>query len=79
MRDRDRGGFERLDAALGKPVERLAEDLRQRAGVNGLGELGTDSELLDRAVATAAERRELTRVAPALERDDVAAIYRAAA
>lgn len=78
MRGRGEIHFERLDVALGKPVETLVEDLRQRAGVNGLGEISSDAELLDRTAAAAAERPELARVAPALERDEVAAIYRAA-
>ncbi len=78
MRARDPARFERLDAAVGRPVETLAEQLRNRAGVNGLDELGTDTELLDRTVAAAAKRAELARVTPALERNEVAAIYRAA-
>jgi maleylacetate reductase len=79
MRARDRAAFERLDVALARPVEALADELRQRAGVAGLGQLGADPELLDRTVAAAAKRGELARVTPALERDEVAAIYRAAA
>src|SRR5829696_9589647 len=79
MRARASARFERLDAALGRPVEALAEDLRRRAGVTGLGELGTDAALLDRTVASAVKRAELARVTPALEHDEVTAIYRAAA
>jgi alcohol dehydrogenase class IV len=78
MRARDRAAFERLDIALARPVEALADELLQRSGVAGLGRLGADAELLDRTVAAAAKRAELTRVSPALERDEVAAIYRAA-
>jgi alcohol dehydrogenase class IV len=79
MRTRATGRFERLDGALGRRVEALAEDLRRRAGVTGLGRLGADAALLDRTVAGAVERRELARVTPALEHDEVLAIYRAAA
>lgn len=79
MRSRGGARFERLDAAFGKPVETLAEELRRRAGVNGLGETGADAGLLDRMVVTAIERPELTQVTPAVERDEVATIYRAAA
>jgi alcohol dehydrogenase class IV len=78
MRARDRARLERLDAALGRPLEALAEDLRGRGGVRGLGELGTDDALLERAVAAAGRRAELARVTPALERDEVLEIYRAA-
>jgi alcohol dehydrogenase class IV len=67
------------DAALGPPVEALAAQLRERAGVTGLGALATDAALLERAVAAAAERPELARVAPPIGRDEVAAILRAAA
>jgi hypothetical protein len=79
MRARAAHRFERLDAALGRPVEALAEDLRSRAGVAGLGPLTTDAALLNRTVATAIERTELSRVTPALEHDEVLAVYRAAA
>jgi alcohol dehydrogenase class IV len=79
MRARDSARFERLDAALGRPVETLAEELRRRAGVSGLGAMSTDAELMNRAVAAAGQRVELARVAPAIELDEVAAIYRAAA
>jgi hypothetical protein len=76
MRARDRAAFERLDLALARPVEALADELRLRAGVAGLGAMDTDTELLDRTVAAATKRGELARVTPALEPDEVAAIYR---
>jgi alcohol dehydrogenase class IV len=79
MRARDTDRFERLDSAIGRRVETLAEELRRRADSAGLGGLGTDTELLERTVAAAAKRAELTRVTPALEHEEVAAIYRAAA
>jgi alcohol dehydrogenase class IV len=79
MRSRNGPAFERLDLALDRPVETLADELRRRAGVAGLGQLGADAELLERAVAAAVKRAELTRVTPAVERNEVAGIYRAAA
>lgn len=79
MRTRNGAAFERLDLALGRSVESLAEELGTRAGVTGLGRLGADAELLGRTVAAAVERGELARVSPALEHDEVLAIYRAAA
>jgi alcohol dehydrogenase class IV len=78
MRGRASARFERLDAALGRRVETLAEDLRRRAGVTGLGPLSTDAELLNRTAATAVKRTELARVTPPLEDDEVLAMYRAA-
>jgi alcohol dehydrogenase class IV len=79
MRARAGARFEQLDAGLGRPVEALAEELRRRAGVAGLGRLGADAELLGQTVAAAIKRAELARVSPALDRDEVAGIYRAAA
>lgn len=78
MRSRYGASLERLDATLGRPVESLAEELRQRAGVTGLGDLATDDELLTRAVAAAAQRAELTRVTPPMQAEEITAIYRAA-
>jgi maleylacetate reductase len=78
MRRRDAATFARLDADLGRPVERLAEELRARAGADGLGALDRDPERFDRAVAAAVERAELRRAAPPIEREEAAAIYRAA-
>jgi maleylacetate reductase len=79
MRARDTARFARLDAALGRPVEALAEDLRARAAVSGLGALGADDAVLEQAVATALTRAELARVTPALGHDEVLEIYRSAA
>jgi alcohol dehydrogenase class IV len=79
MRTRDRAAFERLDAALARPIEALADELRRRAELADLGQLGADAELLDRTVAAAIKRPELARVSPALEHDEVLAIYTAAA
>lgn len=79
VRRRNAGPLERLDAELGRPVEALAAELRARAGADGLGALDVDPAILDRAVAAAAERPELRRMSPPLERDEVEAIYRAAA
>ena len=78
-RERDPGAFARLDALLGRPVEAVAEDFRRRAGATGLGDMRDDAALFDRAVEAAAQRAELSSVQPPLERDEVAAIFRAAA
>ncbi len=57
----------------------LAEALRTRAGVSGLGAIGDDPTVLERAVETAIARPELARIPPALSADEVRAIYRTAA
>ena len=74
LRRRRADALDRLDAALGVPLEAFAERLRDRAGVDGLA----DPALLDRMVDTAAAREELGRVAPAPDRDELRAIYLAA-
>lgn len=79
MRTRDTARFKRLDAILGRPIEALADELRQRAAVTGLGDLSADPALLDQAVNAAVQRTELARVTPPLEHDEVTAIYRTAA
>ena len=81
--------LERLDAALGTPLEAFAETLRDRAGAGGLGAprqldragadgLG-DPQLLDRLVEAAAQRAELGRISPPPDRDEIRAIYVTAA
>jgi maleylacetate reductase len=67
--------LDRIDAALGTPLEAFAESLRERAGADGLG----DPQLLDRLVDVAARRAELGRIAPPPDRDELRAIYVAAA
>ncbi|MDX6677205.1 MAG: maleylacetate reductase, partial [Solirubrobacteraceae bacterium] len=79
MRARDRAAFERLDAARAQPLAALADELRQHSELADLGQLAADAELLDRMVAAAVKRPELARVTPAMEHDEVLAIYRAAA
>jgi alcohol dehydrogenase class IV len=79
MRTRPGARFEQLDVELGRPVEMLAEQLCRRAEAVGLGRLAADAELFDETVAAASKRAELARVTPPLDRDEVAAIYRAAA
>jgi maleylacetate reductase len=64
--------------ALAVAPESVADWLRDRAGVDGLGAIGTDDDLLERAVETAMRRGELGRIAPAPDRDEVRRIYRAA-
>jgi alcohol dehydrogenase class IV len=68
-----------LDDDLGAPLEKLAEMLRDRASVSGLGDLGTDNDQLARAVNAAAQRAELQRVPPAMTASEIRDIYLAAA
>ncbi len=68
-----------IDRDLGKPLEDLADQLRTRAGVAGLGELGSDASLLERTVDAAAGRGELKRIPPLMDADEVRDIYVAAA
>jgi maleylacetate reductase len=79
MRARRRGAFATLDADLRMPVEELAIVLRARAGVDGLGPLDRDDALLARAVDAAAARPELAHVPPPPDREELEALYRAAA
>jgi alcohol dehydrogenase class IV len=68
-----------LDDDLGAPLEKLAEELRDRAAVSGLGDLGTDNDQLTQAVNAAAQRTELQRVPPAMTASEIRDIYLAAA
>lgn len=77
-RDRNPAAVGEADRVLGATLEALAEALRDRAAVTGLGSLVTDDELLDRAVQTAAARPELDRVPPALTAEEIREIYLAA-
>jgi maleylacetate reductase len=73
-RSRRSAEFERLDAGLGLELEAFAERLRRRAGAD-LAALVADDELLSRAVETAANRSELERIPPALDRTEIRQIY----
>jgi maleylacetate reductase len=66
--------FDRLDAALGVPLESIADRLRERAGAT-LSQLAADHELLDRVVEAAAQRPELARIPPPLDRQEIERIY----
>jgi alcohol dehydrogenase class IV len=79
LRERLPDDLARLDERLPGTVEELASLLRDRADARDLGDLGTDDELLERTVATAADRPELQHVSPPLSADEVRAIYRRAA
>lgn len=79
LRERLPAEIEQAGAPLTGALEELAEDLHRRAGSPGLGALGTDDDLLERAVATAAERPELRHVPSPLTAEDVRALYRRAA
>jgi maleylacetate reductase len=79
LRARAPTAFAALDADLGVPVEQLAARLRARAGADGLGALDDDEALLARAVEAAAARPELARLTPPPGRDELRALYRAAA
>lgn len=76
-RDRDPAAIGAADRVLDVSLEALAETLRDRAGVGGLGALA-DDELLDRAVRAATDRPELDRIPPALTVEQVRQIYLAA-
>ncbi len=67
--------FAGLDAQVGIAPEILADLLRDRAGVAGLGALGNDEEMLDRAVEVAVGRGELERVPPPFSAAEVRDIY----
>jgi maleylacetate reductase len=69
----------RAPELAGDDLERLADTLRSRAALTGLGAMGEDPGVLERAVQTAIARPELDRIPPALTADEVRAIYRAAA
>lgn len=75
LRRRRPAELARLDEALGTPIEAFAETLRERARAAVPAEPAT----LDRLVETAAARDELDRVPPAPDRDEIRAIYLAAA
>lgn len=77
LRRRRPDDLARLDGELGVELEVVARDLRDRAGAD-LGALAVDDELLERAVEGAASRPEIGRVAPAPDRAELRAIYRAA-
>lgn len=77
LRRRRPDDLRRLDRELGVTLETAALRLRDRAGAD-LGALAADDELLERAVEAAAIRPEIGRVAPAPDRDELRAIYRAA-
>jgi maleylacetate reductase len=79
LRARRPEAFEQLDGQLGITLEAVATDLRVRAGADSLGSMGTDDELLDRAVQAALKRPELARVAPAPDATELRAVYRRAA
>ena len=68
-----------IEAETGIAPEGLADLLRDRAGADGLGALGSDGGLLERAVETASGRPELERVPPPFSADEIRAIYLAAA
>ena len=79
LRRRAPDALVRLEGELPVPPAALADALRDRAGVDGLGPLAGDPALLERAVAVAVGRAELDRVPPPLTADEVRAIYRGAA
>ncbi len=79
LRRRRPEALARLDDRLGAPVEDIAARLRERAAVQGLGAIGTDEAALERAVEAALARRELDRIASPPDREELRAIFRAAA
>jgi alcohol dehydrogenase class IV len=79
LRVRRPAAFEQLDTLLGVALESVATALRDRAGVDGLGAITTNDELLDRTVQAALRRPELDSVAPAPDAAELRAIYSSAA
>jgi maleylacetate reductase len=78
MRSRHPEEFEDLDRDLGRPVEEVAAELRRLAGNPGLGPILEDPPLLERAVDTAADRRELRNAEPPVGPEEITSIYRSA-
>lgn len=67
-----------IDAALGRPVEEVAELLRLRSGASALDAVVDDPARLRRTVGTAVRRPELRNATPPFTPDEITAIYRAA-
>jgi alcohol dehydrogenase class IV len=65
------------DRVLGRALEDLADDLRDRAGA-GLAGMAADPAVLDRAAHAASSRPEMARIPPALTAAEIRAIYVAA-
>jgi alcohol dehydrogenase class IV len=71
--------LEAADAAAGGPVEALAAALAERAGARRLGDIGVAAGDLDRCAGAAAERAELALTPPRADREELRALYAAAA
>jgi maleylacetate reductase len=67
--------LERLDTRTGRPLQELAERLRERSNAD-LGALLADERLLEGAVEAAMLRAELDRIPPRPDEREVRAIYR---
>src|SRR4051812_16276638 len=79
LRDRAPVELAALDEAAGMPVERLARRLAGLAGAERLRDLGVGEDGLEELAAAAAARQELALTPPAATRDELLALYRAAA
>jgi alcohol dehydrogenase class IV len=64
-----------LDAAIGEPVEALADQLATIAGADGIARLPVDQTRLEDCARAAAQRPELQLTPPAAELDELRAIY----
>jgi alcohol dehydrogenase class IV len=79
LRDRAPRELAALDEAAGMSVERLARRLAGLAGAERLRDLGVPEDRLEELASAAAARRELALTPPAATRDELLALYRAAA
>ena len=71
--------LERRGAHAAGGLVALATDLARRAGATGLHALGVDDAALDACADAAAERAELDATPPRADRDELRALYAAAA
>lgn len=79
LRRRAGGVLAAADEAAGGPVEALAASLARRAGADRLADIGVAAPDLDRCADAAAERAELDLTPPRAGRDELLALYAAAA
>lgn len=79
LRERSPQAVAALDAAIGEPVEQVARRFAALAGATSLTAIGVDAGVLERCADEAAGRGELDLTPPRASREDLLALYRAAA